>query len=52
MPCLILLLLQAAVAKGSASEQELQQLIFDIATASRNLVKNQTTWFRDDDMFR
>lgn len=24
----------------------------DIATASRNLVKSQCTWFRDDDMFQ
>lgn len=45
-------LLQAAIAQGSASEEQLQQLIFDIATASRNLVKNQTTWFRDDELFR
>ena len=45
-------MLQAVFDKGSASEQELQQLILDIATASRNLVKNQTTWFRDDGMFR
>jgi tRNA A37 N6-isopentenylltransferase MiaA len=44
--------LQAAIATGSASEQQLHQLIFDIATASRNLVKNQTTWFRDDELFR
>lgn len=43
---------QAALAKGSATQQELQQLIFDISTASRNLVKNQTTWFRDDQMFK
>lgn len=43
---------QTALSKGSASREELQQLIFDIATASRNLVKNQTTWFRDDAMFR
>lgn len=43
---------QAALSKGSATEAELHQLIFDIATASRNLVKNQTTWFRDDGMFR
>jgi hypothetical protein len=45
-------LLQAAIAQGSAREEQLQQLIFDIATASRNLVKNQTTWFRDDELFR
>jgi hypothetical protein len=44
--------LQAALRNGSASPQQLRQLNLDIATASRNLVKNQTTWFRDDDLFR
>jgi tRNA A37 N6-isopentenylltransferase MiaA len=44
--------LQAALRDGAASPQQLRQLILDIATASRNLVKNQTTWFRDDDLFR
>ena len=27
------------------------QLLLDIATASRNLVKNQTTYFRDEPLF-
>ncbi len=44
-------LLQAAHAKGGASRQDLLQLIADICTKSRQLVKNQHTWFRDDDMF-
>lgn len=43
---------QNALAAGTATPQQLRQLILDIATASRNLVKNQTTWFRDDDLFR
>ncbi|KAF6256678.1 IPP transferase-domain-containing protein [Scenedesmus sp. NREL 46B-D3] len=44
--------MQAALRDGAVSPQQLRQLILDIATASRNLVKNQTTWFRDDDLFR
>eukprot|EP00879_Flechtneria_rotunda_P024197 GHRR01025645.1.p1 GENE.GHRR01025645.1~~GHRR01025645.1.p1 ORF type:complete len:151 (+),score=47.43 GHRR01025645.1:594-1046(+) len=44
--------MQAALRDGGATKEQLQQLIYDIATASRNLVKNQTTWFRDDSMFR
>ncbi|WIA19790.1 hypothetical protein OEZ85_005701 [Tetradesmus obliquus] len=44
--------MQNALAAGTATPQQLRQLILDIATASRNLVKNQTTWFRDDDLFR
>jgi tRNA A37 N6-isopentenylltransferase MiaA len=43
---------QAALQQGGATKQQLLQLILDIATASRTLVKAQTTWFRDDDMFR
>jgi tRNA A37 N6-isopentenylltransferase MiaA len=44
--------LQAALNAGGATKEQLQQMILDIATASRNLVKNQTTWFRDDSLFR
>eukprot|EP00878_Enallax_costatus_P043996 GHUV01052132.1.p1 GENE.GHUV01052132.1~~GHUV01052132.1.p1 ORF type:complete len:379 (+),score=154.70 GHUV01052132.1:476-1612(+) len=44
--------LQTALKEGHATKQHLQQMILDVATASRNLVKNQTSWFRDDDLFR
>lgn len=37
---------------GVASEEQLLQCIHDIATASRNYVKNQLTWFRDADLFK
>lgn len=43
---------QTALAQGGATPEQLRQLVHDIATASRNLVKNQVTWFRDDAMFR
>jgi hypothetical protein len=43
---------QEALARGDASPQQLQQLVLDISTASRNLVKSQLTWFRDEQMFR
>lgn len=44
--------LQAAIARGGATKGQLQQLVLDIATASRGLVKAQMTWFRDEEMFR
>lgn len=37
---------------GKATEKELLACVHDVATASRNYVKNQTTWFRDEAMFR
>jgi hypothetical protein len=43
---------QAAKEAGGASRAQLLQLIADVCTKSRQLVKNQHTWFRDDHMFR
>lgn len=45
-------LLQRALREGGATKLQLQQLILDIGTASRNLVRHQIVWFRDDDLFR
>lgn len=44
-------LLEAAASRGHVSDQDVVQLVLDIATASRNLVKSQCTWFRDEQLF-
>lgn len=42
---------QLARDQGHVTAQQLQQMILDIAAATRRLVRSQNTWFRDDNMF-